>query len=129
MTEKPDGNKAKPTLSQQAVDLVMLGMKRAEVARRLGVRNQMVTLACQRAGIPNCRSVKLSNAGRQIRSKAAAAAATLYRESHGIPDPRSLAIEREGGASYREIARRHGLTIRQVDGMICRVRAGGYRHA
>lgn len=127
MTGKPDGNKAKqPTISQQAVDLVLLGFRRSDTARALGVRPQLVTQACQRAGIPNERTMVR---GDVAKAKAAARAAATYRKYHGLPDPSVIAEERRSGLKFREIAVRYGITIAQASGAYYRFMRGGYRHA
>lgn len=127
MTNEVDEIKAKqPTISQQAVDLVLLGFRRSDAARALGVRPQLVTTACQRAGIPNERTMVR---GDVAKATAAARAAAKYRNDHGLPHPSVIAEERRSGLKFREIAARHGITPSQAANAYYRFLSGGYRYA
>lgn len=116
-----------PSRSELAVDLVLRGMRRTDVARMLGVGRQLVTTACQRAGVKNVRIHRTSPAGSAAKADAAARAAAAYRKAHGLPDPLAIVRDRQLGMTFREIAAKYGGTEGQVCKVFQRYQQGSYR--
>ena len=128
MQEKHEQIKAPlPSRSELAVDLVLRGMRRTDVARMLGVCTQLVTTACQRAGVKNDQTHRTSPAGSAAKAAAAARAAAAYRKEHGLPDPLAIVRDRQRGLMFREIADKYGITNAQAYSVFKRYDHGGYR--